>query len=158
MYVKVKNNQVMHYPYTGAELQFDNPFTNLNGLSVFDAFQGTEENLAGATLEPVTVDEAPSYDQATHNAIRSTTPILRDGVWAIEWTVVPKTSEELAQQTTAKASEMRSQRNVRLANCDWTQLPDSTVDKAAWATYRQALRDITTQAGFPWTITWPETP
>ena len=37
-------------------------------------------------------------------------------------------------------------------------LSDATADKAAWATYRQALRDITAQAGFPWTITWPDAP
>lgn len=57
-----------------------------------------------------------------------------------------------------KASEVRSERNAKLASTDWTQIADSTADKAAWATYRQALRDITAQAGFPQTITWPDAP
>jgi hypothetical protein len=57
-----------------------------------------------------------------------------------------------------KAAEVRSERNTKLAVTDWTQIVDSTADKTAWATYRQALRDITAQAGFPWTMTWPETP
>lgn len=39
-----------------------------------------------------------------------------------------------------------------------TQVADAPVDKAAWATYRQALRDITAQQGFPWNVTWPEQP
>jgi len=52
----------------------------------------------------------------------------------------------------------RSKRNQLLINSDWTQVADAPVDKAVWATYRQALRDIPTQSGFPWTITWPETP
>ena len=42
-----------------------------------------------------------------------------------------------------------------LKDCDWTQLLDSPVDKTAWATYRQELRDITTQPD-PFNITWPE--
>lgn len=41
---------------------------------------------------------------------------------------------------------------------DWTQVADAPVDKAAWATYRQALRDITSQVSFPDSITWPTEP
>jgi hypothetical protein len=57
-----------------------------------------------------------------------------------------------------QATNVRNQRTEKLKDCDWTQLADSTADKTAWATYRQALRDITGQAGFPWTITWPDSP
>ena len=46
--------------------------------------------------------------------------------------------------------EMRAIRNQLLSACDWTQLPDATCDRQAWATYRQALRD------FP--ATWTESP
>lgn len=48
------------------------------------------------------------------------------------------------------ASEVRQDRNNRLAASDWTQMPDySGPSKADWATYRQALRDITTHSNFP---------
>jgi hypothetical protein len=57
-----------------------------------------------------------------------------------------------------QAKSVREQRGTKLAECDWTQVADAPVDKAVWATYRQALRDITTQSGFPWTITWPDAP
>ena len=57
-----------------------------------------------------------------------------------------------------QASAVRQSRSDRLADCDWTQVADSPVDKAVWATYRQALRDITTQDGFPWNVTWPDSP
>jgi hypothetical protein len=57
-----------------------------------------------------------------------------------------------------KAEFVRSDRNEKLKNCDWTQIADSTADKTAWATYRQQLRDITTASGFPWTMTWPDAP
>ena len=49
-------------------------------------------------------------------------------------------------------------RNQRLSDCDWTQLADAPVDRAAWAAYRQALRDISKQSGFPWQVVWPEQP
>lgn len=56
---------------------------------------------------------------------------------------------------------IRNDRNGRLALSDWTQLPDvplSSEVKAAWATYRQALRDVPQQAGFPQEVTWPQIP
>jgi len=52
---------------------------------------------------------------------------------------------------------VRAERNALLAACDWTQLPDAPVDSAEWATHRQALRDITTQAD-PFNIEWPVEP
>ena len=57
-----------------------------------------------------------------------------------------------------KAGQVRADRNVKLTASDWTQIADAPVDKQAWATYRQALRDVTAQEGFPWTITWPDAP
>ena len=41
-----------------------------------------------------------------------------------------------------KLNFIRTERNARLLACDWTQLLDSVCDKKAWATYRQALRDL----------------
>ena len=63
-----------------------------------------------------------------------------------------------ASKDAEQATSVRTSRNDKLKECDWTQIADSTADKTAWATYRQALRDITAQAGFPWTITWPDAP
>jgi hypothetical protein len=63
-----------------------------------------------------------------------------------------------AMKDAEQATSVRNQRTQLLKDCDWTQIADSTADKAVWATYRQALRDITAQSGFPWTIIWPESP
>lgn len=78
--------------------------------------------------------------------------------------VVPLTAEEIAefaaneaQAPTVQWDEIRRQRNAKLAACDWTQLPDAPVDAAVWATYRQALRDVTTQND-PFNINWPTPP
>jgi hypothetical protein len=56
------------------------------------------------------------------------------------------------------AAEARAQRNQLLTASDWTQIADAPVDKAAWATYRQELRDISAQEGFPWAVVWPTQP
>lgn len=53
---------------------------------------------------------------------------------------------------------VRGMRNQFLSESDWTQLADSSANKQAWATYRQALRDVPTQEGFPWDIQWPTQP
>jgi hypothetical protein len=67
-----------------------------------------------------------------------------------------------AAKDAEQAKSVRQQRGEKLKDSDWTQvadaLLDAPVDKAAWATYRQELRDVTAQEGFPWTITWPEQP
>lgn len=62
------------------------------------------------------------------------------------------------QKDAEQAKAVRDDRNKRLADCDWTQLADAPVNHTEWATYRQALRDVTAQAGFPWEIEWPSQP
>jgi hypothetical protein len=99
-----------------------------------------------------------------------------DGKWYIKYVLGPiftdipaienqpaKTAAEQeieykAMKDAEQAASIRRQRTQLLRDCDWTQIADSTADKTAWATYRQALRDIPSQAGFPWTITWPTQP
>jgi hypothetical protein len=56
------------------------------------------------------------------------------------------------------AAEIRTERDAKLTESDWTQVADAPVDQAAWATYRQALRDIPDQAGFPNEVNWPTAP
>jgi len=64
----------------------------------------------------------------------------------------PPTEEELA-------AAVREERNALLAASDWTQLPDvPDSTKQKWSKYRQALRDITEQPEFPYSVVWPEEP
>ena len=65
-----------------------------------------------------------------------------------------------AQKDEEQWKSIRTDRNKRLADCDWTQLPDaplSNVEMQDWGSYRQALRDITTQSD-PFNIEWPVSP
>ena len=96
----------------------------------------------------------PTYDTYTHSIVLGN-PALVDGLWIQEYTVVPLSEEELQQHSNNTAMRVRQERDTKLTASDWTQVADAPVDKAAWATYRQALRDIPTQAGFPLTIEWP---
>jgi hypothetical protein len=65
---------------------------------------------------------------------------------------IPPSDEELARQ-------MRNKRAELLYACDWTQFPDvPQATRDAWAPYRQALRDVTSQSGFPQNIIWPTKP
>ena len=55
--------------------------------------------------------------------------------------------------------QVLTDRKAKLLASDWTQLPDVPLEtKQAWATYRQALRDITDQPGYPTNIVWPTPP
>lgn len=86
-------------------------------------------------------------------------PVFIDQV--VDGVTTTAAEQEAAYKTmkdTEQATNVRNSRNQKLKDSDWTQIADSTADKEAWATYRQALRDITNQEGFPWTITWPDAP
>jgi hypothetical protein len=63
-----------------------------------------------------------------------------------------------AMKDAEQAKSVRNSRTDKLKDSDWTQITDATADKVVWASYRTALRNITTQAGFPWTIEWPVAP
>lgn len=64
------------------------------------------------------------------------------------------TSEQLAAQA-------RSRRDTLLSASDWTQTLDAPLtqlERAAWASYRQGLRDVPAQSGFPESVVWPASP
>jgi hypothetical protein len=54
--------------------------------------------------------------------------------------------------------ELRAARDRKLSACDWTQVADAPVDHAAWAAYRQALRDLPSSTADPSNPVWPEPP
>jgi hypothetical protein len=86
-------------------------------------------------------------------------PVLESG-WVYKVAVADLTAEEIQSAKDSAMAQIRGQRNSLLTACDWTQIADSTADKTAWATYRQALRDLpSTITGDPRTFTdWPHNP
>ena len=101
-------------------------------------------------LYPITGDE-PSYDPATQR--------LAGPIYSFSGTAVERVYTVEAIPDAEKAAQVRAERNDKLSATDWTQgkdIPDNI--STAWANYRQALRDVPSQEGFPWTVQWPTQP
>lgn len=116
---------------------------------------------------PVRLSDRP--DETINSIVEGDHYMLDDGVVCQKWVVRERTPaeveaikqlprwEELPMVVEAAALH-RAERNAKLASSDWTQVADAPIDKAVWATYRQGLRDITSQAGFPFDVQWPQEP
>lgn len=112
-----------------------------------EQLQAGEQYVAGAA------DDAIFYVQDGEFVARPPRPHKRC-VWRGEW-IDTRSPEQIEAEAWRK---VRRRRNALLSACDWTQLPDVTIDdKAAWAIYRQQLRDITEQPTFP-DVKWPNPP
>jgi len=82
-----------------------------------------------------------------------------DGEFVSLAQVESMTAEEIQAAKDSAMANIRSQRNQLLKDCDWTQITDCTADKTAWATYRQALRDLPSTVTEPRTFSaWPHNP
>ena len=160
MFAKIQDNSVVQYPYTLEQMRQDNPNTSFTK-------NPTAETLASFGVVSVGYQAAPEYNPITQRIEHSALPVLVDGVWVLARTVVDKTAEQLQIDAANKAAQVRDVRNSLLAKSDW--VVSKAVEQNAqdslgiqipvvWLTYRQALRDITAQAGFPWTIDWPVAP
>ena len=80
---------------------------------------------------------------------------------SIDWTQM-KTAEQLAQEAhEAAVNSARAKRDSLLTASDWVTVQAMDTGNPVpteWQTYRQALRDITEQTGFPENIEWPQEP
>lgn len=158
MFAEVNNQTVVTYPYDYDTLVKKNPSTRFPQEDLLSMYQGTEDNLAGNELVRVVMADEPSYNKKTQAAVLDSQPSLVNGVWTLGWSIQTLSAEEQAAKQAQQASIVRRDRNNRLMESDWTQVADAPVDKAAWAGYRQALRDLSKQSGFPWDVHWPSQP
>ena len=137
---------------TGAVIT-DSEFRALNPNTSFPIFINYEEWGYDVVLEGPQA-QPTRYQVAFRDGVQEI-----DGRWFTKYSVADMDDEAKASLDAQQAKNVREDRNKRLAECDWTQLIDSPeADKAAWATYRQALRDVPTQTGFPWEVQWPNKP
>jgi hypothetical protein len=150
MYVLAPNQTAEIFPYSIGDLRRDNPNTSFPR-------NPSDAVLADWNMFPVVEQSPPEYNPANQN-LNQLNPTFTAGEWLQTWQVTAASAEEIAERLQDKEAEVRQQRNELLSACDWTQLPDSPADHEAWATYRQELRDVTAQVGFPWDVNWPQTP
>jgi len=151
MHALIENGAVAQYPYSTGDLKRANPQTSFpSEISDASLLEYGVHRVFFATQPEVTATQV----------LEEGTPVFstEDQRWTQTFAVRDMSAEEVASRNDAQAVQVRAERNTKLAASDWTQLADSTADKAAWAEYRQALRDITAQAGFPWTVDWPAQP
>jgi len=92
-----------------------------------------------------------SYDLASNSWVPPVPRPDDEHVW-------DESEEDWVPSAELRAKKARAQRNALLSDCDWTQLSDAPVDAEDWAMYRQALRDLPEQPGFPTDIEWPVRP
>jgi hypothetical protein len=107
--------------------------------------------LQGENVIEGVADDATQYVQ---NGVVVDMPPKPDGAYYFDYATKQWVQDQPAQENTVKA-----QRNQLLQQSDWTQLADIPAEtKALWEPYRQALRDITDQPGYPFNIIWPTPP
>ena len=149
MYIKIKQGSIEKYPYSLDSFRKD--FSNMSiPKNVSDV------TLARFGVYKVKQTNTPDFDY-TKNIIEKT-PESIDGTWTQIWGVVDASEKEIEDRTAVQVAFIKEQRNKLLSNSDWTQVTDAPVDSTVWATYRQALRDVPAQEGFPWSVTWPTQP
>jgi hypothetical protein len=149
MYIRVINNQAV-WPYTLDDLRKSMP-------NVSFPHPTTDELLAKYDVFPVTIDPKPPV--AYNEEATRQDPVLEGGVWVQHWAIVTASTKVAEDQYVAQVANIRDKRNSKLQECDWTQAKD--IDDSVsvlWQPYRQELRDVTEQSGFPFAVVWPQEP
>ena len=140
-YIKITNGT--QQPYNIGLLRRDNP--NVSFPKTLSS-----ELLARYDVYSVVYGDVPEYDPLTQTISTATTATQVDGVWTYVTTVQDKTGADLEDV-------VRTKRKGLLVETDHYGMSDMTMTDAM-AAYRQALRDVPAQAGFPTTISWPTLP
>jgi hypothetical protein len=140
MYIKLVNGTPEVYSIN--QLFRDNPNTSFPKVL-------SEELLAEWYIYPYTIRNQPIYDYLTQTVVTTDIELI-DSYWTQGWLI------ENLPITTAE-NNIRSSRNNLLLETDWMALSDNIMSPA-WATYRQSLRDVTKQPGFPFAVVWPIKP
>lgn len=146
----VNNNTITNYPIGLVDIRRKFPDTSFP-----KSLEGVDLTSYGVVT--VVDTEQPAFNTETQR-LEEGTPALVDGTWQQVWNVIELTADELQAIADRNAASVRAVRNQKLADTDWTQLADSSAPATVWGTYRQALRDIPAQTGFPNSVTWPTEP
>jgi len=150
MFVKAHYGEIVKFPYSAGELRRDNP--NVSFPRIIPA-----EVLAEYGVFDVKTQPAPPHDPETHFVEYGDVPTLLGGEWVFASFLRQLSPEQIAERTASRALDVRFERNRLLAETDWSALSDVTMSPEM-AAYRQALRDVTAQPGFPDNVTWPAKP
>ena len=143
MFVKITNGVVEKYPFTVEELRREHPNTSFPAPF-------TKEVLELYGLFSVDFKPAPQKPREVYEVLPKKTPELVDNRWVLDWDVHQKPLEEASKA-------IRAIRDDKLRQTDWTANSDVVMSEGM-RTYRQALRDVPQQEGFPYSVVWPNVP
>ena len=144
MYIRLINGA--HERYSLRALAADHP-----EVSFPDA--PTAELLASYDIHPLTRAPVPEHDPLTQ-ILREGAPVQHQGKWVLGWEVETLDADRAAQT-------IRAARDRQLVQTDWIivkQIEQGAELSQDWVAYRQALRDLPDQPGFPFEIIWPLPP
>lgn len=147
MYIKITNGNPEIYSI--GQLISDNP--NISFPTTI-----SEEILEKFDIYPFITEEIPTINEKTQK-IENGDFAIENGKWIKRWKITNKTQEEIDEWILNKSNRIRSERNQLLAQTDHFALSDNTLTPEM-KTYRQALRDIPNQSGFPENVVWPVKP
>lgn len=153
MYAKIINNLVDQYPYSIDLLKREN-----SNVSFSSNIEVDFDTLASFSVFRVFPTAKPSFDISTQKVVEIS-PVLVNDRWEQAWEVQELSEAERLVVFESKAAEVRALRQRLLMESDWTQfkdIPDSL--SQIWQPYRQQLRDVPAQEGFPFSVTWPPAP
>lgn len=147
MFLRKNENGIIIFPYNLSRLKKDFPSTSFS------------EPIDTAVLNQYGVHRVvplnrPKDPDNVHYYTVGTPYQDSDETWVVGFI------QNQRLQADAEAS-IREKREKLLVASDWTQMPDSPLSgekKTEWATYRQSLRDVSSQEGFPYNVTWPTKP
>jgi len=151
MYLKVSGSTIT-YPYSVYDLKTENPNTSFPTTipdSLLEEFGVYKVELKDS-----------GYDSDDTKDVVEVTPTLSGSVYVQTYQITDADSETIEKRKEIKWVEVRTKRNTLLSESDWTQFQDSPITGSTlteWQTYRQSLRDVTTQSD-PYNIVWPTIP
>lgn len=151
-----EDGQVLLYPYTYEAFRRAHPNLSLSSKKFHTDTEGMKSEY---NIVPVRRIENPYHDPVTSYIRVDSKPTYQNGEWVLLPRVINKTQDRIQAESEQASLEAKGQRNMLLSETDWTQVedvPDSI--KIPFKEYRNKLRAITEQKGFPHEINWPQRP
>ena len=163
LFARVNTGGCVKFPYTQDTLQEENPHTAFDfSVPLPELFAPTEAALTtGDEIVEVIMSMNPGYVTADKEAVQATTPTLIDGVWTLGWNIVTKTGAALAEAEAEMAKQVNNKIDLVVAGIE-QEIAENTALTAeqvqAQRDYITALRAVSQQPAYPWTVVYPKTP
>lgn len=167
MFVKTNGKKIEQYPYELAHIQRDHDGVIFSGKGPSHSFMELHGiHVVYEDVQPVPEREgiksnAPTYNDTTHYIVKDEKPKLVDGRWTLQWKVKKKSKKMMDSTKSKLATIAIRERNNLLNESDWVVIRSMERGEevpAGWRNYRENLRDIEEQKGFPLNIAWPVSP